>query len=320
VLLIGAGGLGSPTALYLATGAPTIALIIIGMVMVPQVVAQQKLTGVFDYVRAMPVPRLALLAADATMWVGVALPGLVASLGVSALRFDLSFVVSPLVVPSMTRIGHQLWLLASQPESLVDAWYSLARALGGFALAAVVGVILGVLMGRSTAVAAALGPLFSGTYPIPKIALFPIFIYLFGIGSLSKVLLVFLECLYPIVITTQAGGRAVSRVLVWSAANMGASRARILRSVVVPAAAPYIFAGFRIALPIALIVVIITEMISSADGLGYLAMYALASFKTDRMLAIVVVIALIGVALDRLAVRLRDRLVFWERLDSYYTS
>src|SRR5215813_13780058 len=95
---------------------------------------------------------------------------------------------------------------------------------------------------------------------------------------------------------------------------MGASRARILRSVVVPAIAPYIFAGFRIALPIALIVVIITEMISSADGLGYLAMYALASFKTDRMLAIVVVIALIGVALDRLAVRLRDRLVFWERL------
>jgi len=231
-----------------------------------------------------------------------------------------SGLVSPLVVPSMTRIGHQLWLLASQPESLVDAWYSLGRALGGFALAAVVGVILGVLMGRSTAVADALGPLFSGTYPIPKIALFPIFIYLFGIGSLSKVLLVFLECLYPIVITTQAGGRAVSRVLVWSAANMGASRARILRSVVVPAAAPYIFAGFRIALPIAMIVVIITEMISSADGLGYLAMYSLASFKTDRMLAIVVVIALIGVALDRLAVRLRDRLVFWERLDSYYAG
>ena len=248
--------------------------------------------------------RVALPVAGALVWEAAARSGL----------------VSPLVVPSVTRIGQQLWLLASQPESLVDAWYSLARALGGFALAAVVGVILGVLMGRSTAVAAALGPLFSGTYPIPKIALFPIFIYLFGIGSLSKVLLVFLECLYPIVITTQAGGRAVSRVLVWSAANMGASRARILRSVVVPAAAPYIFAGFRIALPIALIVVIITEMISSADGLGYLAMYALASFKTDRMLAIVVVIALIGVALDRLAVRLRDRLVFWERLDSYYTS
>src|SRR5262249_50412362 len=120
-----------------------------------------------------------------------------------------SGLVSPLVVPSVTRMGQQLGLLASQPESLAEAWYSLARALGGFALAAVVGVALGVLMGRSAAVAAAFGPLFSGTYPIPKIALFPIFIYLFGIGSLPKVLLVFLECLYPIVITTQAGGAAL---------------------------------------------------------------------------------------------------------------
>ena len=247
----------------------------------------------------------------------------VALLGVGLIAWETaarSGWFSPLIVPSVTRIGYQLWLLATQPDSLVDAWYSLARALGGFALAAVVGVALGVLMGRSTLVAASLGPFFSGTYPIPKIALFPIFIYLFGIGSLSKVLLIFLECLYPIVITTQAGGRAVNRVLIWSAANMGASRARILWSVVVPATAPFIFAGFRIALPIAMVVVIITEMISSADGLGYLVMYSLASFKTDRMLAVVVVIALMGVALDRLVVRVRDRFVSWERLDSYYVD
>ena len=95
----------APTALYLATGAPTIALIIVGMVMLPQVVAQQKLTGVFDYVRAMPVPRLAILAGDATVWVAVALPGLVASLGVAALRFDLSFAVSPLVVPAVLLVA-----------------------------------------------------------------------------------------------------------------------------------------------------------------------------------------------------------------------
>ncbi len=247
----------------------------------------------------------------------------VALLAVGVLAWETaarSGMFSPLIVPSVTRIGYQLWLLATRPEALVEAWYSVARALGGFVLAAVVGVALGVLMGRSALAAAFLGPLFSGTYPIPKIALFPIFIFLFGIGSLSKVLLIFLECLYPIVITTQAGGRAVNRVLLWSAANMGASRARIVWSVVVPATAPFIFAGFRIALPIAMIVVIITEMISSADGLGYLVMYSLASFKTDRMLAVVIVIALVGVALDWLVVRLRNRLVFWERLESYYAE
>ena len=248
--------------------------------------------------------RMALLVLGALVWEAAARSG----------------AFSPLVVPSIARIGRELWWLLVRPESLADAWFSLQRAIVGFTLAAAVGVALGVLMGRSSIAAACLGPIFSGTYPIPKIALFPVFIYLFGIGSLSKVALIFLECLYPIVVTTHAGSRAVNRVLLWSAANMGASRARILWRVVVPAAAPFIFAGFRIALPIAMIVVIITEMISSADGLGYLAMYSLASFKTDRMLAVVVMIALIGVTLDWLVTLLRDRLVFWEKLDSYYAE
>ena len=203
---------------------------------------------------------------------------------------------------------------------LYHAGVTVSRALTGFSLAAIIGIPFAAAMARSILVRNLFEPIFFVGYPVPKIALFPIFIYLFGIGSLSKVLLVFLECLYPIAITTQAGGRAVNRALVWSAANMGAARARIIWSVVVPATAPFAFAGFRVAMPIAMIVVIITEMISSADGLGYLVMYSLASFKTDRMLAIVIVIALVGVALDRLVVGLRNRLVFWDRLESYYAE
>jgi NitT/TauT family transport system permease protein len=99
---------------------------------------------------------------------------------------------------------------------------------------------------------------------------------------------------------------------------MGASRARILRRIVVPAAAPFIFAGLRVALPVAMIVVVITEMIASADGLGYLVIYALSSLKTDRMLAVVIAISLLGLALDRALVLLRNRLVYWEKLDAYY--
>jgi ABC-type nitrate/sulfonate/bicarbonate transport system permease component len=175
-----------------------------------------------------------------------------------------------------------------------------------------------MVMGRSAAVGNLFEPLFSGTYPVPKIALFPVFVFIFGIGSLSKIALVFLECLYPIVINAAAGARAVDRVLLWSARNMGASRAQILRRVVVPATAPYLFAGFRVALPIALIVVIITEMIGSADGLGYFVMYNFSSFKTDRVLAAVAAIALLGLGLDRLLVAARDRLIFWEKLESYY--
>jgi NitT/TauT family transport system permease protein len=99
---------------------------------------------------------------------------------------------------------------------------------------------------------------------------------------------------------------------------MGASRAAILRRIVVPATAPFIFAGLRVAAPVALIVVIITEMVSSADGLGYQVIYALSSLQTDRMLALVVVIAALGWALDKALVALRDRLVYWEKLETYY--
>jgi ABC-type nitrate/sulfonate/bicarbonate transport system permease component len=225
---------------------------------------------------------------------------------------------NPLLFPPLEKIARELFLFFTRPESLMEAWVSLQRALGGFALATLAGVTIGMLMGRSKWCAALLDPLFSGTYAVPKLALFPIFIFVFGIGSLSKVALIFLECLYPIVIVTSQGARGVSKVLLWSAHNMGASRAATLRRVVVPASAPFIFAGLRIALPIALIVVIITEMVSSADGLGYLVIYSLSSLRTDRMLAVVVVIAALGWLLDRLLVLLRDRLVYWEKLETYY--
>jgi ABC-type nitrate/sulfonate/bicarbonate transport system permease component len=225
---------------------------------------------------------------------------------------------SKLIFPPLESIAHELILFLAKQDSLLEALLSLERALGGFAAAALAGVTLGMLMGRSRLVGEALEPFFSGTYAVPKLALFPVFIFVFGIGSLSKVALVFLECLYPIVIVTSQGARHVSRVLLWSAQNMGASRGATLTRVVIPAAAPFIFAGLRIALPIALIVVVITEMVSSADGLGYLVIYSLSSLKTDRMLAVVVVIAALGWGLDRLLVVLRDRLVYWEKLETYY--
>jgi NitT/TauT family transport system permease protein len=225
---------------------------------------------------------------------------------------------SKLLFPSLARILGELILFFTNSAYLLEAWVSLYRALGGFALAAAVGISLGIVMGRSRWVAGLLDPLFSGTYAVPKLALFPIFIFVFGIGSLSKVALVFLECLYPIVIMSYHGARGVSRTLLWSARNMGASRGETLRRVVIPASAPAIFAGFRVAVPVAMIVVVITEMVSSADGLGYLVIYSLSSLRTDRMLAVVVVIALLGYLLDKAVVLARDRLIYWEKLDTYY--
>ena len=229
-----------------------------------------------------------------------------------------SGVWSPILFPSLERIGSQLWTFVSHPEGFAQTWTTLYRTFAGFAGGAIVGVVLGMLMGRSQFVAGLLDPVFSGTYAVPKLALFPIFIFVFGLGSLSKIALIFLECLYPMTIITYHGSRSVNRVLLWSASNMGASRWRTLMRVVLPATLPYIFAALRVALPVALIVAIITEMISSVDGLGYLVTYSLSSLRTDRMLALVVVISLLGLALDRALVVLRNRLVYWEKLDTYY--
>ena len=225
---------------------------------------------------------------------------------------------SPILFPSLERIVRELWLFVSQPDGAVQTWITLYRTFSGFALAAVAGVALGMLMGRSRWAAGLLDPLFSGTYAVPKLALFPIFIFVFGLGSLSKIALIFLECLYPMTIITYHGARSVNRVFVWSAQNMGASRAATVLRVVLPAMLPYVFAALRVALPVALIVAIITEMISSVDGLGYLVSYSLSSLKTDRMLALVVVISFLGLVLDHALVMLRDRLVYWEKLDTFY--
>jgi ABC-type nitrate/sulfonate/bicarbonate transport system permease component len=225
---------------------------------------------------------------------------------------------SPILFPSLERIVRELWLFVSRPDGAMQTWITLYRTFSGFALAAAAGVALGMLMGRTRWAAGLLDPLFSGTYAVPKLALFPIFIFVFGLGSLSKVALIFLECLYPMTIITYHGARSVDRVLVWSAQNMGASRAMTVLRVIFPAMLPYVFAALRVALPVALIVAIITEMISSVDGLGYLVSYSLSSLKTDRMLAIVVVISFLGLILDHALVMLRDRLVYWERLDTFY--
>ncbi len=226
--------------------------------------------------------------------------------------------ISRIVCPSLAAVAREVVLFLGRGDRLAEAGLSLERALAGFALAVLVGIPLGLAVGRSPRAARVVDPLLSATYPVPKIALLPILVFALGIGSLSKVSLVFLECLYPIVINAAQGARALDRVLVWSSRNMGASRAQVLRKLVLPAALPAIFVGFRVALPVALIVVIITEMVGSADGLGYVVMASLADLRTDRLLAGAVVTAGLGWGLDWLVVAARGRLVPWERHDSYF--
>ncbi len=224
-----------------------------------------------------------------------------------------SGLVNPRLFPSLLAIGDEFVLLFVTGAIWPHLAATLFRVIAGFGGAAIVGVAIGFLMARFASVGRLIEPFFSASYPVPRIAIYPIFVLAFGLGHLSKAALVFLECVYPIAITTFYGTRALDPVYVWAAENMGADRRQVLLRVVAPALAPYVFNGLRVALPIALAIAVITEMIGATEGIGYLVAYAAASLARAQVFAGVLVIAIVGSALDAGISRLRDRLVFWER-------
>lgn len=224
-----------------------------------------------------------------------------------------SGLVSPRLMPSVVLIAEAFFGAVVSGEMAFHAGASLFRALTGFGLAVVVGLVLGVLMARVRWFDALFEPVFSFGYPVPKIALYPLFVFVLGFGSPSKIALIFLECLFPIALNSCFGIRAVERKYRWSAANMGANSAQTFFKVLVPAAAPTIFSGIRVALPLSMVVVVITEMIGDSRGLGYFIAYSSASFKYPMAYAAIVAVAVIGFCLDRALVLLRNRIVFWER-------
>ena len=211
----------------------------------------------------------------------------------------------------------QVWTILVEEigngQLLLHTGITLARALEGFALAVLVGIPFAAAMARSALWRNLFEPIFFFGYPIPKIALFPVFTYVFGIGTPSKVAFIFLECLYPIVVTCYFGFNGIETRLIWSARNFGASRSAILTRVIIPASLPNIFSGLRVALPIALIVAVITEMIGASDGLGYYITIWSTRFAFANVYAAIIVIGICGFVLDHLLLVARRRGVYWQR-------
>jgi len=216
-----------------------------------------------------------------------------------------SFLASPLA------IGQQLVALTLSGELMVHMQASLYRSAAGLALGAGCGIGLGLLSGVSARVAGFFDPLVSLTYPVPKVAVLPVLIVWFGISDISKILIIAITCFYPCFIAALYGVRAVDPLWVWAARNMGARPHQVFFKVVVPAAAPQVFAGLRVALALAYVMMFASEIIGSSNrtGLGFLIINADASGRFDLMFAAIVVIALLGFASDRLLLALRRRLL-----------
>lgn len=189
---------------------------------------------------------------------------------------------------------------------------SLLRALPGFAIGALAGIMVGLAAGIARSFDDMVSPLVFLTYPVPKIVMLPLFMLWFGIGDISKILIIALACFYPMFINAYYGAKATPRILVWSARNMGASDAQIFRRVVLPGALPLVFAGLRVALALSFIVMFATEMINARSGLGHLIREAENGMRFDLMYVSLLAIAVLGYASDRLLRFARSYFLPWE--------
>lgn len=204
------------------------------------------------------------------------------------------------VLPALSDVAKALAELVGSGEIFPRTLASLARAGIGLGTAVVAGISLGIAMARLRVVRLAFEPLLLLIYPVPKPALIPLFMIWLGIGAFSKIAVIALGCLLPIVTAAYNGASSVDEALLWSARARGVSERRLLWRVILPATLPRIATGVRTALAISIIVLVSSEFISSQEGLGYLISSYGGVGADDSMLAVVIYLAAIGYALDRL--------------------
>jgi ABC-type nitrate/sulfonate/bicarbonate transport system permease component len=225
-----------------------------------------------------------------------------------ASRFAL---VSSSVLPSLTQVAVAWFDLVKDGELVINGLSSLYRAGAGLLLSIVIGAALGIFMAWWRPLNVLLSPLVEIFYPMPKSALIPVTVIWLGFGDGSKILLIFLGCMLPITIGAFNGARGADRALVWSARSMGAGRLRMLWDVVVPSAMPEMLNGIRTALALSFILLVSSELIVAQKGFGYLIGYLGANGSYEGMFAVVLTVAFLGFAADRLYQLLVQRVLQW---------
>jgi NitT/TauT family transport system permease protein len=209
-------------------------------------------------------------------------------------------VFPPKLFPSLVTVGDTLVRLTLNGTMLVAAVATLFRLLFGFLLAAIVGIVAGLLMGRMQWIEDALLPLVSFMYPIPGIAYAPLFVLWFGLGDVPAILLVAVATSFTVIINTWKGVKAVKPVWIRSAQAMGASERHIFARVILPGALPYVLTGLRLGLASAWRILVAVEMLMSVThGLGWLIFGSQQFLNTDVMLATIAVIGIVGMLLER---------------------
>ncbi len=228
--------------------------------------------------------------------------------GVSA-----SGMLSEFLMPSPAVVAGRVWGDVTSGALVVNVGITLYRALFGFVIASVLGVAIGLGMSMFRSVRWFFDPLVSIGFPMPKIALLPIFMLWLGLGDEAKVVMIAFTAIFSIIANSLAGAEGVERQFIWSAQTLGASRREILLDVILPAATPQVLTGMQIALPVSLISALITEMLMGGDGLGGQLLQASRFADSPGVFAAIVEIAAAGSVVVNGMFALRRRLLRWHQ-------
>ncbi len=221
----------------------------------------------------------------------------------------------PLILAPISDIWIKFLQLAAAGELQRHVLVSLNEFFVGFAIAAVLGILLGIAIASSEAVKDFVDPWVSAVYATPTVALAPLFIFMFGIDAPSKMAVVFLLAIFPIVINTSTGMRSTDQVYIEAARSFSASRSQIFTKVLIPSSLPFIVAGLRLGIGRGLVGVVVGEFIGARAGLGYLIFRSSQAFQIDAMWVGVFLLAGTGVLAVIVLQKVERRMAPWRQFE-----
>lgn len=221
--------------------------------------------------------------------------------------------VNPIFVPPLSRVLVTAWQLTTTGELIMHTRLSLVRAIEGYSASVLIGLPLGLLLGGwFRYLKTALEPLmdiFSQTNPL---ILFHIIMFFFGIGELTKVIIITWLCVWPITFSTIAGIQNVDPVILKAARSFGLGRLALFRKVIIPAASPSIFTGMRLSAGYSFFMIIAAEMMGASSGLGWLVVTSQESYQINRIFAGAMVITVLGLISDSMMKYIQKRFIVGE--------
>jgi len=220
-------------------------------------------------------------------------------------------VISQLVLPAPSEALGAIGELLQTGMMWKHLWASVQRLVLGWSLGTVLGMLVGLMIGLFSVTRAGLAPLVSALFPIPKIALLPLFIIWFGIGEESKVATILFGTFFPTVIATYGGVDNVDRNLVRMGQSFGLSWGSIVRKIIIPGSMPAILTGTRISVSIAIVLLVAAEMIGAEFGIGAYILMAGSLMATDQLIAGVSILSLMGLTMAWLIGLAERRLLRW---------